>query len=67
MSKYIYTTFLLVLIFVSCKTDNKKTFDTNLTTKIAFGSCGSQNHELPIFNNVVSHQPDLFIFLGDNN
>ena len=36
------------------------------TFKIAFGSCGNQNDELPIFNNVVNHQPDLFIFMGDN-
>jgi len=35
-------------------------------TRIAFGSCGSQNNELPIFNTVALHQPDLFIFLGDN-
>ena len=34
--------------------------------KIAFGSCGHQDHPLPIFNNIVAHQPDLFIFLGDN-
>lgn len=34
--------------------------------KIAFGSCASQTQELPIFNNVVNHQPDIFIFLGDN-
>ena len=34
--------------------------------KIAFGSCGHQNNPLPIFNNIVAHQPDLFIFLGDN-
>ncbi len=33
---------------------------------IAFGSCGKQNHPLPIFDVVVKHQPDLFIFLGDN-
>lgn len=34
--------------------------------KIAFGSCGHQNNSLSIFNNVVAHQPDVFIFLGDN-
>ena len=34
--------------------------------KIAFGSCGHQNHPLPIFNNIVKHQPDVFVFLGDN-
>lgn len=35
-------------------------------SKIAFGSCGKQNHPLPIFDVIVSHKPDLFIFLGDN-
>lgn len=35
-------------------------------SKIAFGSCGHQNHPLPIFNRIVEHHPDLFIFLGDN-
>lgn len=34
--------------------------------KIAFGSCGSQNHPLPIFYEVVKQNPDVFIFLGDN-
>ena len=35
-------------------------------TKIAFGSCGHEDHQLPIFDIVVKHNPDLFIFLGDN-
>jgi alkaline phosphatase D len=35
-------------------------------TKIAFGSCGHEDHALPIFDVVVNHNPDLFIFLGDN-
>ncbi len=35
-------------------------------SKIAFGSCGHQDHPLPIFDRVVEHEPDLFIFLGDN-
>ena len=34
--------------------------------KIAFGSCSHQDHSLPIFNTVVHHQPDVFVFLGDN-
>ena len=34
--------------------------------KIAFGSCGWQDHPLPIFHEAVKHNPDLFIFLGDN-
>ena len=35
-------------------------------SKIAFGSCGSQDHPLLIIDVVVRHKPDLFIFLGDN-
>ena len=35
-------------------------------SKIAFGSCGSEEHPLPVFDLVVKHSPDLFIFLGDN-
>ncbi|TAH29264.1 MAG: alkaline phosphatase family protein [Cytophagales bacterium] len=34
--------------------------------KIAFGSCAWQEHNLPIFDVIVKHHPDLFIFLGDN-
>lgn len=39
---------------------------TKKVTKIAFGSCSNQSYSLPIFNNIVNHTPDLFIFLGDN-
>lgn len=39
---------------------------TRHISKIAFGSCGHQDNELPIFDLIVKHQPDLFIFLGDN-
>lgn len=35
-------------------------------SKIAFGSCGSEEHPLPVFDLVVKHKPDLFVFLGDN-
>jgi alkaline phosphatase D len=35
-------------------------------SKIAFGSCSHQSNPLPIFDVVVQHKPDLFIFLGDN-
>jgi len=35
-------------------------------TRIAFGSCGHQDKEIPIFNLVAKKRPDLFVFLGDN-
>ncbi|KOY88184.1 hypothetical protein AD998_12405 [bacterium 336/3] len=41
-------------------------FSQNNTFKIAFGSCGHQDHSLPIFDVVVKHRPNLFVFLGDN-
>ncbi|MFM2359254.1 MAG: hypothetical protein RLY16_1247 [Bacteroidota bacterium] len=35
-------------------------------SKIAFGSCGHQDHPLPVYDLIVKHRPDLFVFLGDN-
>ena len=57
--------YLLILIFQSC-IEPKQVKTAPETIKIAFGSCGSENHPLPIFDNVVQHDPDLFVFLGDN-
>ncbi|MEX0314508.1 MAG: alkaline phosphatase D family protein [Allomuricauda sp.] len=60
---------LLICIIQSCKDSEKglKEIEPALqTTKIAFGSCGHEDHPLPIFNNVAKHKPDLFVFLGDN-
>ncbi|MBI9042091.1 alkaline phosphatase D family protein [Lutibacter sp.] len=52
---------LMALIAISLNSCSQ-----NKTTKIAFGSCGHQNDSLPIYNVVVKHKPDIFIFLGDN-
>ncbi len=35
-------------------------------TRIAFGSCAHQDDSLLIFNQVLKHKPDYFVFLGDN-
>lgn len=37
-----------------------------LISKIAFGSCGSQDKSQPILDSVIRHKPDLFVWLGDN-
>lgn len=34
--------------------------------RILFGSCGHQDKDMPILDAIISDQPDLFIFLGDN-
>ena len=65
--------YLFILIFQSCNEPNETQTDPNpqekintRITKIAFGSCGREFQPLPVFNNVIQHDPDLFIFLGDN-
>jgi len=55
---------ILFLFLLSCsRVDNSKSLSV---TKIAFGSCGWEKHPIPIFNHVVDHSPNMFIFLGDN-
>lgn len=66
MNKLIFTTLALSIFLSSCKKENENSIKENLITKIAFGSCGHETHDLPIFNNIVNHNPNLFIFLGDN-
>ena len=60
----IFLLFIITTTIIGCKKD-PLIFGNN-TTRIAFGSCGSQNNDLPIFNIITDHNPDLFIFLGDN-
>ncbi len=57
---------IFFLTFLSCDKSAPSSIANRLTTKIAFGSCGHETDPLPIFNNIVQHNPDLFIFLGDN-
>lgn len=51
---------LTSLTMASCDSEEPR------VTRIAFGSCGHEDHPLPVFNRVVEHEPDYFIFLGDN-
>jgi alkaline phosphatase D len=37
-----------------------------LVSRIAFGSCQTQDEPLPILNTVLQWNPELFIYLGDN-
>tara|TARA_B100000497_G_C7664013_1_gene400169 strand:- start:46 stop:1173 length:1128 start_codon:yes stop_codon:yes gene_type:complete len=39
---------------------------TTVITKIAFGSCASENKPQPIWDAIVTENPDLFLFVGDN-
>jgi alkaline phosphatase D len=41
-------------------------FDSKETLTLAFGSCNRQNLEQPLWQPIMNHNPDLFMFLGDN-
>jgi alkaline phosphatase D len=57
--------FTLLFLISPCAFGESETSPTSTFT-IAFGSCGHQGHPLPIFDDVVKHRPDVFLFLGDN-
>lgn len=46
-------------------TTEKKLKNENFDTIIAFGSCAHEYEPLPVFNAIVKHNPDIFIWLGD--
>ncbi|GAB5561699.1 MAG: hypothetical protein SynsKO_33460 [Synoicihabitans sp.] len=56
----------LVLAFSFAEVHADSDVRPRTTFRVAFGSCGSQEHPLPILNDVVKHRPDVFVFLGDN-
>ena len=60
MNKY-FAVIIFLTLMLSCKQDRKiETFT------IAFGSCNNQSiSEQPIWDKVLSHDPDLWIWLGD--
>lgn len=63
---------LVILGLLSCKSNQEINSSTEtpppapLIYRVAFGSCCSEAHPLPIFYEVIKHQPDVFVFLGDN-
>lgn len=60
----------LVFYLHSCSSSENKgvkgELDTEEPFRIAFGSCAHQRDSLNIFYKVVEHNPDVFVFLGDN-
>ena len=46
--------------------DSLKDADPGALSRIAFGSCADQRKSQPIWNAVLSAEPNLFIFMGDN-
>ena len=60
----------IAIILFACNQPKEEKAETEEVEKkiykVAFGSCGKQNHPLPIFYEVIKQNPNLFIFMGDN-
>ncbi|MBX2828579.1 MAG: alkaline phosphatase family protein [Flavobacteriaceae bacterium] len=68
-----YFIFLLFpLVIVSCKTGNgtvdtaSNVLDDTTDFVLAFASCNDQDRPQPLWDPIVGHAPDLFIWGGDN-
>lgn len=57
--------FLGLPLFFACK-PNVLTSEEEEITRIAFGSCNRQNRPQPLWQPIVSDNPDLWIWMGDN-
>ena len=61
--KYVWFFALITSALPGCNTSIPK---TELVTRIAFGSCAHEDEPQPIYDVVLKHSPDFFVFLGDN-
>lgn len=67
MQKIISLTVLLSLTFTTLLAqDQTIEIESKETLTLAFGSCNRQNLEQPLWQPIIDHNPDLFMFLGDN-
>jgi alkaline phosphatase D len=57
--------FLGLPLFFACKPSVLTSEDEEIT-RIAFGSCNRQNRPQPLWQPIVSDNPDLWIWMGDN-
>ena len=55
-----------IFIFTLLLLCSKKITAQQELKSLAFGSCSNQNKDLSIFDTILGHSPDLFIYLGDN-
>lgn len=63
----IYLVTFICILCTNCHSSKEKKEHINgLITTIAFGSCGHESKPQPILSIAADHQPDVFVFLGDN-
>ncbi len=65
MQKKIAIVILLIFLNLGYSQQKEITSD-NTDFVIAFGSCNKQNEQQPLWNEVLKHKPNLFIWGGDN-
>jgi len=59
--------FLILTSLISCKPVEKSVSGSGESVDvIAFGSCNRQNRPQPLWQPIISDQPDLWIWMGDN-
>ncbi|HET8861551.1 alkaline phosphatase D family protein [Marivirga sp.] len=67
MRKLLFITLFTLLTYpVLLAQDQTFKFEDKETLTLAFGSCNRQNMEQPLWDPIMNHNPDLFMFLGDN-
>ncbi|MGX5202807.1 alkaline phosphatase D family protein [Aliikangiella sp. IMCC44632] len=70
ISAYARIALYCVFLFLSCslksEVNNPNHNNSHSVLKIGFGSCADQKSPQPIWKAINQHQPDLFIFMGDN-
>jgi len=65
---------LFIGSLISCKQQANNTRQENIpliekntnAITIAFGSCSDEDKPQPLWENILAHQPDMWIWLGDN-
>jgi len=57
---------LLLLMVIACSLQAQDIAYPNTLQTIAIGSCNRQDLPQHIWNNIAKHQPDLWIWMGDN-
>ncbi len=65
MNKLVTLSLVGLSVFAGCRTNRPEAAQQPLTT-IAFGSCSDQKRPQPLWDDIVTQKPNLWIWLGDN-
>jgi alkaline phosphatase D len=65
MKKLVFILFTFLLLF-SCETPKTVSNDSKNTMILAFGSCNNQKKENFLWKEILKHQPNVWIWGGDN-